>query len=50
LFSGNPYLSEKSKKDSKKYLDEFYKTINDPKQIKTQFIKGAQKKHWCSFW
>jgi len=43
LCSSNPYLSEKSKKDSKKYLDEFYKMINDPKQVKAQFIKGARK-------
>lgn len=43
LFENDTYLSERSKISSVKYLDEFYKTINDPKQVKVQFIKGARK-------
>ncbi len=43
LFESNQLLSEKAKKESKKYFDEFYKIINNPKLVKAQFIRGARK-------
>ncbi len=43
LFENNQLISEKVKKNTKKYFDEFYKMINDPKLVKYQFIKSARK-------
>ena len=43
LFENNQFLSEKEKKNTKNYFDEFYEIINEPKQIKYQFIKGARR-------
>jgi len=43
LFEHNELLNEKSEKNTKKYFDEFYEIINNPKQVKNQFIRGARK-------
>ncbi|MEN8118857.1 MAG: hypothetical protein ABFS35_00835 [Bacteroidota bacterium] len=43
LFENNQLLSEKAKNNTKKYFDEFYKIINDPKQVNNKFIKGARR-------
>ncbi len=43
LINNNIYLTDKTKNDLIKFLDEFYKTINNPVKIKNVFIKGARK-------
>lgn len=37
LYTENALLDEGFKKSTVKYLDEFYKTINDPKRLKSEF-------------
>jgi hypothetical protein len=43
LYEGNPLLTEGYIKRTKRYLDEFYETINDPKAIKRYFVAGRVK-------
>ncbi len=43
LITDNIYLSNKAKDDLIKFLDDFYKTINQPDEIKRVFIKNARK-------
>jgi hypothetical protein len=37
LYTDNPYISEGYKKQTLKYLDDFYDTINDPKKARAAF-------------
>ncbi|OQY04629.1 MAG: hypothetical protein B6I20_02725 [Bacteroidetes bacterium 4572_117] len=43
LFENNQLLSEKTRKSTKKYFDEFYETINDPKQVRNKFVRAARR-------
>jgi len=42
LYQNSNLLTEKEKKRVIKYFDEFYEIINDPKQIKKEFIDAAR--------
>jgi hypothetical protein len=43
LINSNTYLSIASKQDLINFLDSFYKTINNPDEIKRVFVKNARK-------
>ena len=43
LFKNCEWLSDKTKSSTIKYLDEFYKIINDPKTVEREFIKNCRK-------
>ncbi len=43
LYTNCEWLSEKTKINKIKYLDEFYEVINDPKQVEIEFIKNCRK-------
>lgn len=43
LYNNFEWLSERSKKTALKYLDDFYKTINNPKKLKREFIDNCRK-------
>ena len=42
LVNKNEYLSSKSKSSTISFMDEFYKTINDEREVKKVFIEGAR--------
>lgn len=42
LVNKNEYLSAKSKSSTISYIDEFYKIINDDREVKKVFIEGAR--------
>lgn len=42
VYTENSLLEESYKKSTLKYLDEFYKTINDPKSLKSEFQYPCQ--------
>ena len=44
LVNKNEYLSSKSKSSTVSYMDEFYKIINDEREVKKVFIEGARGK------
>ena len=39
------FLTDKTRNSMNKYLDEFYRQINDPKQVDKRFIKACKVKH-----
>jgi len=43
LFENNKLISENTKKNTKKYFDDFYEIINNPKKVNSNFIKKARK-------
>ena len=43
LYAGNPFLSERYIKKTIRFLDKFYKTINDPKKVRTAFSYSCDK-------
>jgi len=43
LYTTCKWLSEKTKANTIKYLDEFYEVINDPRQVEREFIKNCRK-------
>ncbi len=43
IYSGNPLLSDGYKKQTLKFLDQFYETINDPKKAKEAFTYPCDK-------
>ena len=43
LFMNCSMLSEKTKASTAKYIDEFYETINNPKQVQREFIDNCRK-------
>jgi len=43
IYTDNPLLDEGYRKSTLKYLDEFYKTINDPKRVKEEFQYPCRK-------
>ena len=45
LYENSPYLSDKSKKYTAKYLDSFYKILDDPKQLKQKIIRACWANH-----
>lgn len=44
LVNKNEYLSTRSKNSTISYIDDFYKTINDEREVKRVFIDGARGK------
>ena len=44
LFERNEYLNDKEKKNAVKYLNSFYKIINDPKLSRREFVENARTK------
>lgn len=45
LYETSPYLSEKSKKYTVRYLDSFYKILDDPKKLEQNVIKACWANH-----
>ena len=43
IYDGNPLLSESYQKQTLKFLDQFYETINDPKKAKVAFTYPCNK-------
>jgi hypothetical protein len=43
LIMNFPFLKDRTKKEAVDYLNEFYKTINDKRQVKSEFIDNARK-------
>ena len=43
VYTDSPLLEDNYKKATVKFLDEFYKTINDPKEAKTEFTYPCKK-------
>jgi len=43
LYKNCEWLSDKTKSSTIKYIDEFYKIINDPKKVEREFIKNCRK-------
>ncbi len=43
LYEDNPLLSNRYKKQTLKFLDQFYKTINDPKKVRKAFSYPCNK-------
>lgn len=43
IYEGNSLLSESYKKQTLKFLDKFYETINDPKKVKEEFAYPCDK-------
>jgi hypothetical protein len=43
LYVGNPLLDEKYVKNTVKFLDDFYATINDPKKAEKEFMYPCEK-------
>lgn len=42
LINNSPYLASRTKKEATDYLEEFYRTINDKKQVQNIFINNAR--------
>ena len=45
LYNNSPYLSDKSKKYTLNYLDSFYKTLDDPKQLQRKILHACWANH-----
>jgi hypothetical protein len=45
LYEESPYLSEKSKKTTLKFIDDFYKVLDNPKSLEQNITKACRAKH-----
>ena len=45
LIKKEPYLSDKSKKSMKKYLESFYDILDDPKKVDTKIVTACRITH-----
>ncbi|MCP4152948.1 MAG: hypothetical protein GY757_34770 [bacterium] len=44
LYKNSPHFKKKYKKETHRFLDKFYKIINDPKLVKKHFIDSCKKR------
>ena len=45
LFENNPNLTDKNRKSAIKYIEDFYKTLNDPKRFKKEITDKCRGSH-----